>query len=111
MFRDSRLENNGDVGIFMRDSQANRFEKLSIIGSGNHGVFLSRAESELSCPNDNTFHDLVVERSLGAAFRLNNACRGNRLTGSTHFLKNRDGCISEDTAAQLEVSGEFVCEN
>jgi parallel beta-helix repeat protein len=111
--KNSHLENNGDVGIFMRDSRSNRFENLTISQSGNHGVFLSQGEPYdlTTCPNDNEFKNLTVIKAAGAGFRLNSPCINNKLTGTTEFLKNRGGCISEDVQAHLSFEGSVTCRN
>ncbi len=108
-FKNVIIEHNGDVGIFMRDSNENLFEKVSIEDSGNHGIFLSQAEDEASCANNNEFSNLTVRRSFHSGFRLNSACPGNRLTGSALFEKNREDCLSEDPSAHLDIQGSLQC--
>jgi hypothetical protein len=109
-FKDVHIENNGDVGIFMRDSSSNIFENVSILGSGSHGVFLAMADDdEATCPLSNEFQNLSVTHSRGVGFRLNNACAGNALSGTAQFLENRDGCLSVDPQSKVEVLGLLVC--
>lgn len=110
-FRDVKLEHNGDVGIFMRDSSFNLFENFQISDNGNHGVFLAQAEAQYSCANENEFSNFSILRSKGFGFRLNDACPGNRMAGTTRLEKNRDGCISEGTSTKLEIFGSALCDN
>jgi len=108
-FRDVNLDHNGDVGIFMRDSNANIFENVDIAESGNHGIFLSQADDPGSCSLGNEFQDLSVSRSRGFGFLLNDLCAGNRLTGVANFRENRDGCIGGVPGARLENEGRILC--
>jgi hypothetical protein len=110
-FNDVRMDHNGDVGIFMRDSNANIFENVSISDSGSHGVFLAQADGIATCSLGNEFKNLSVLRARGVGFRLNDSCAGNRLTGSATFLQNRDGCISSPDGAQLEISAQVLCKD
>ncbi|MEQ1879022.1 MAG: right-handed parallel beta-helix repeat-containing protein [Bdellovibrionia bacterium] len=109
-FKDVRIENNGDVGIFMRDSNMNVFENVSILNSGSHGVFLAQDFGPSTCSVGNEFENLTVVHSRGSGFRLNDACEGNHLTGLARFLQNRDGCVTEAEGARLEVKGQIQCE-
>jgi hypothetical protein len=111
LFRDVRIERNGDVGIFMRDASYNVFERLSISGSGSHGVFVAMDGDVSTCSSHNEFQDLAVTRSRGYGFRLNDRCGGNRLTGASAFRQNRDGCVSEAPEAKVEREGRVQCEN
>jgi hypothetical protein len=108
-FRQTRIEKNHDVGIFMRDSNQNLFDHVTIRESGNHGIFLAQADDVSTCANDNEFQNLWVSQSIGFGFRLNNACTGNELSGVAHFEKNRDGCTSAGTAVELNVKGQLEC--
>lgn len=108
--KDTKIEGNGDVGIFMRDSSSNLFENLILADNHNHGVFLAQTDSPANCANDNEFSNLSVLRSRGFGFRLNDACEGNRLSGIAQFLQNRDGCVSQGTSVALEVDGKINCE-
>ncbi|MBC7540366.1 MAG: right-handed parallel beta-helix repeat-containing protein [Bacteriovorax sp.] len=111
IFKNVKIESNGDVGIFMRDSSSNIFENVSIIDSGSHGVFMADADDdEATCPLSNEFQNLSVVHSRGMGFRLNNACEGNSLTGVAHFSGNRDGCVSESSIASIEVLGQILCQ-
>ncbi len=109
-FQNLKLENNNDVGIFMRDSNSNIFENVRISGSGNHGLFIAQIDDKATCPADNEFSNLTVESSRGFGFLLNNACEGNRLTGLARFSNNRDGCIKEPEGSRLIVEGQVICE-
>lgn len=109
LMSDVKIENNGDVGIFMRDSNSNIFENIKINNSGNHGIFIAKAEDDATCSMNNEFENLMVSRSRGYGFRLNDECEGNRLTGKSLFIENRDGCISEPREGQLEFEGAVQC--
>jgi hypothetical protein len=111
LFKNVQMEKNGDVGIFMRDANSNVFEKVSISDSGSHGVFLAQDYGPSTCSVGNEFENLTVVRSRGFGFRLNDRCEGNRLTGVTRFIENRDGCISEVAGAHLEVEGTIQCQD
>jgi hypothetical protein len=111
-FKNLKIENNRDVGIFMRESNENIFEKVSISKGGNHGVFIARANEhdERTCASDNVFKDLSVVNSKGLGFRLNDICRGNTLTGTSTFIGNYAGaCISKAPGAEIETQGEVIC--
>jgi parallel beta-helix repeat protein len=105
------IDHNGDVGIFMRDSNGNSFNNLTITDNGNHGIFLARVVDNDSCASGNEFLNLDVERSKGYGFRLNDYCGGIRLTGKTKFLQNRDGCMSAGSDMPIDVNGEVKCED
>lgn len=108
-FKNIRIEDNGDVGIFMRDSNMNIFEDVTILNSGSHGIFLAQADGPATCSYNNEFTNLTVNRSRGWGFRLNDACEGNRFSGTAQFFQNRDGCLSEASGARLDVQGQMVC--
>jgi len=109
--RDSHLYRNGDVGIFMRDSNDNKFENLLIEESGSHGIFLAFVEGTSTCPLNNEFLNLTVLRSKGIGFLMNNDCAGNRLVGEAQFRQNRDGCIREPRSGVLGKPTSLICEN
>lgn len=109
--RQARLERNGDVGIFMRHSSHNLFDRVVATESGSHGVFAAFVEDESTCPNHNEFRDFSAIGSAGAGFRLNNACVGNRLTGNALFSRNRGGCIAEGSPVRLGIEGALTCED
>lgn len=110
-FSNVRLEHNGDVGIFMRDSSFNLFENFVIDENGNHGIFLARGDGNPACANANEFANLAISNSRGYGFRLNDDCPGNRLSGKSVFKNNRDGCISQVTTTALGMSGSYQCDN
>lgn len=109
-FQNVRMENNRDVGIFMRDSNDNLFQDFWIVGAGNHGVFVALVEEEHTCPKNNEFRNFTIENSKRSGFRLNNACENNRLTGVSTFRHNKGGCISEGRSARLGIEGTYICE-
>ncbi|MEK6773545.1 MAG: right-handed parallel beta-helix repeat-containing protein [Bdellovibrionota bacterium] len=110
-FKNIEIKDNGDVGIFMRDSNSNIFEDVSISNSGNHGVFLATTEDQSTCTYNNEFRNLSVIRARGVGFRLNDVCEGNFLSGVASFLQNRDGCISEAVGARLGIQGQVDCKD
>lgn len=114
----SRLIDNGDVGVFARDLSGNLFQEVKIIGSGNHGVFLAKADAPNSCAENNRFHDVTITQSKGAGIRLNNGCKGNIVSGNSNLNGNNLGkwpltpnsCISEDVKGTVSTDSTFVCE-
>jgi hypothetical protein len=111
IFQDVRIDHNGDVGIFMRYSNSNIFENVRISESGNHGVFLAQDGDPLTCPVNNEFRNLEVIHSRGDGFLLNDHCEGNKITGMSKFIQNRDGCIGENLERLLEVEGQVLCQD
>jgi hypothetical protein len=109
--RNTVLEKNGDVGIFMRDSRANIFDDVIIKNNGSHGVFLAQAHDGdfKTCASDNEFKDLSVISSKGAGFQLNDPCLKNRLTGHALLQGNRNGCIGEVNKANVDIEGSLTC--
>ncbi len=111
IIRNTKIDNNGDVGIFMRYSNSNIFDNVQINHSGNHGIYLAEAEEPGTCPINNEFLNLNVLNSKGFGFYLNNNCEGNRLAGKANFIRNRDGCIYRGGKAKLKIDGQLICEN
>ena len=102
---------NKNVGIFVRESNKNLFVNLNIEDSGSHGIFLAQSEAPNSCPENNIFQNLEVDRSRGAGFRLNDVCRGNRISGPAKFNANQNGCLSLKKGANLQIDqpDQIVC--
>ncbi|HEY8272653.1 MAG TPA: right-handed parallel beta-helix repeat-containing protein [Pseudobdellovibrionaceae bacterium] len=109
IIRDSKLHDNGDVGIFARNLSGNQFKRLSIQRSGNHGVFLASAEAPNSCAHDNQFEAVLINGSKRSGFRLNNNCQGNRITGASNLCGNAEGGFSEDRQGTLLVADKVSC--
>jgi len=109
LFRDVKIENNNDVGVFMRDSNFNTFENITLSNNGSHGIFLAKADNDSTCTIDNEFQNLSVSRSRGYGFLLNDSCEGNRLLGKVEFLENRDGCLYEPIPGQVAIEGKMLC--
>lgn len=103
------LSRNGDVGIFMRGSNHNVFSQVKILDSGNHGIFLAEAGRPGTCANFNEFADLVVNRSKGFGFLLNNPCVGNRLSGVAEFSGNTLGCTRAPEGGVLGQPDTLQC--
>jgi len=109
IFRDSKLFDNGDVGIFARELRGNLFQRLSVLNSGNYGVFLSLAHGDHSCADENEFNDVTISGSKRAGFRLNSPCVGNRITGASNLCGNAEGGISEAVRGSLAVADTVLC--
>jgi hypothetical protein len=110
VFRDVQILDNRDVGIFMRASALNRFESVTVQRSGSFGIFLANSGSRPTCARDNEFHDLTVLDSRREAFRLNDSCPGNSISGTTLFKNNPGACVSERMGlSDVSVLGHFRC--
>lgn len=93
-----------DLGIFMRDSRDNVFQKLTIIRSKHDGVFM--AQSVAPTPKGwrllpgtectgNAFENLTVRDCTGKAFQVNDAsCTNNVISGAV-FMRNAGGGLSQ----------------
>lgn len=97
------LVNNASHGIFMRDSHRNLFQAIVVRNSGRPGVFIDQVDDRADTgASGNSFVGLTVEKTKGAAVRINSAnCKGNVFTG-TQFLDN-EGEISEASPDIAEV--------
>ena len=109
LLADSSLHDNHDVGIFARNLTGNRFSRLSIQRSGNHGVFLAQAEREGSCARNNIFEDVQINESKLSGFRLNNNCPGNQIIGRSDLCRNPQGGVSQEINGVLGVGPEVSC--
>ncbi len=108
--QDSELHDNHDVGIFARNLTGNRFVRVSIQRSGNHGVFMAEAEAPNSCARNNTFEDVQINDSKFAGFRLNNNCPGNKIIGASNLCGNSAGGVSEERSGVLSVAAGVSCQ-
>ena len=102
---DSRLENNGSQGVFMRDSVENQFRNLTIQNNGQQGIFIAQSDSlpDTACVK-NSFTKLTVTANKGHGLRINDAtCTGNVVSGS-RFANNSQGDISQTSDDLLAVS-------
>jgi hypothetical protein len=81
-----------DLGIFMRDSRANKFEHVSIRNNHHFGVFMAQAfepadsgphpQPDTECSN-NSFTNLVGVQNGRADFRVNDiSCTNNVIIGA-----------------------------
>lgn len=84
-----------DLGIFMRDSRHNSFERLTISKSHHHGVFMAQAaKSDTECIGNN-FDNIAVEDCGGRAFQVNDVtCTNNEISGAC-FLRNVLGGLGQ----------------
>ncbi|MBM3863862.1 MAG: right-handed parallel beta-helix repeat-containing protein [Verrucomicrobia bacterium] len=89
VIRDSTFGLNGSQGIFMRDSNENRFRNLHLRDNGEQGVFIAETREIPGTPcRDNRFERLTVMGNKTQGIRVNDAsCTGNlilhsRITGN-----------------------------
>src|SRR5271157_1513935 len=93
-----------DLGIFMRDSRNNSFQRLTISKSHHHGVFMAQATILTAkgwrlCPGTacigNNFQSLMINDCGGKAFQVNDAsCTNNAIFGAS-FLRNIQGGLGQ----------------
>jgi hypothetical protein len=109
--RDAVLSCN-DLGIFMRDSNDNTFEGLTIARSRHDGVFMAQAVCRTAkgwrlSPNTectgNSFDSLTVKDCGGRAFEVNDAtCVKNVIQGA-HFLHNVLGGLCQPVSQPVKL--------
>jgi hypothetical protein len=103
VIRDALLTNN-DLGIFMRQSRDNIFDRVTIKQSHHHGIFMAEAGVSTAggwrflpgteCTG-NTFKKLVIAHCGGSGFRINDpGCTNNILIGG-EFQDNAQGGLSQ----------------
>lgn len=109
IIRDSRLHDNGDVGIFARSLKGNFFVRLDIQRSGNHGVFLADDGRPHSCAEHNVFISVTINGSKGAGIRMNNHCLGNLVAKDSNLCGNRDGAVSEAVSGSVIMTSGVAC--
>ncbi len=110
--RDSRLHDNGDVGIFARELRGNKFVRISILRSGKHGTFFAAAnpkELYRTCARENTFEDVTISGNKWAGFHNNNGCPGNKIVGKSNLCDNEKGGVSEEMQDSLFVAESVKC--
>ncbi len=100
---DVRIENNGSTGIFARELSGNVFENIKSSGNVRHQVFLasSKPGDKSLCASDNEFKNLKLStgKSTDPAFRVNDSCPGNVISGKSQFEgPTAFACVSEETA-------------
>ncbi|HYF37460.1 MAG TPA: glycosyl hydrolase family 28-related protein [Prosthecobacter sp.] len=100
------LLRNGTHGIFMRDSNRNLMQAVYIRDSGRQGIFIDQVDKKIetgACGN--SFTGLTIERSQGAAVRINApSCKDTLFTGA-QFFDNKEG-ISEAEPGLAEARAE-----
>lgn len=91
LISNAMLVNNTSHGIFMRDSHRNLLQAIVIRNAGRPGVFIDQVDDRSdTAASGNNFVGLTVEKTKGAAVRINSRnCKGNVFTG-TQFLDNED---------------------
>lgn len=116
IFSDGQVINNGDVGIFVRDSSDLIFSNLEIAGNNADGCFLSHQTDGFGSPITGT----GVNRLFfsGCSFLDNkrngiwlasptSLSSGNAVSGSL-FSGNIDTAIKVDAGGSLEQSGNII---
>jgi hypothetical protein len=93
-----------DLGVFMRASQNNQFQNLSILNSHHYGVFMAHTETQTALGwepapktecTQNSFANLIAINCGGAAFRVNNATCKNNIIIRAAFDGNLKGGLSQ----------------
>jgi len=97
----------GDLGIFMRQSRSNVFERVTIKQSRHHGVFMAATGVETpegwrllpgtECTG-NTFRNLLITHCGGKAFLVNDACCDHNVISASQFLDNAQGGLFQVVA-------------
>lgn len=106
---DSVLDNNGSVGMFIRDSRDNIFANFQIRNSGQHGIFLAQVDTDTSKPAlGNTFYGCVIADSAGAGIRVNDASCTSNILAASQLINNAGGGISEAVVDLLIDIGNVV---
>ena len=116
IFSDGQVRNNGDVGIFVRDSSDLMFSNLEIAGNNADGCFMSHQTDGSGNPISGT----GVNRLFfsGCSFLDNNRngiwlasptslSSGNAVSGSL-FSGNTDTAIKVDVGGSLDQSGNII---
>ncbi len=93
-----------DLGVFMRQSCNNTFERLTIEKSRHHGVFMAQTAVKAPsgwrlCPGTectgNSFDKLLITGCGGKAFVVNDdSCKNNVIDGG-QFFDNAQGGLSQ----------------
>ena len=93
-----------DLGIFMRDSRDNLFQKVTVIRSKHDGVFMAQSVAptgngwqllaDTECTG-NTFEALTVRDCAGRAFQVNDATCTNNIISGAVFLRNAEGGLNQ----------------
>lgn len=101
---DTSAADNGSQGIFMRDSVGNIFERVTLTGNAQQGVFMAETRTlpGTAC-RYNRFSGLVVTGNKTQGIRINDAsCNPNTLEDS-QVQDNRLEDISLADFGQLEI--------
>ena len=104
---DGAVLTGNDLGIFMRDSHDNVFERVTIRLSQHDGVFMAQTgEATRSgwrlwpgteCTG-NKFNTLLVVECGGRAFQVNDSSCTNNIINDGQFLDNTQGGLSQPPA-------------
>lgn len=100
------IKDNGNQGIFMRDSNDNDFKKLEIVSNGQQGIFIAQAdkEAETRCTN-NVFSDITVMNNRGNGLRVNDDSCVENMVRNSLFKGNKDNVSApkEATVSLMKV--------
>jgi parallel beta-helix repeat protein len=110
---DDAILTRNNLGIFMRASRDNVFQRVQINHSRQDGVFMAQAD-ELAgaswrlipgteCTGNRFSHLLVVDCG-GVAFQVNNESCTNNFINDAQFLRNREGGLSQPQTHPVTVS-------
>lgn len=106
---ESVFTDNGKLGIFMRDSRDNLFSGLQIRRSGEHGIFIAEAEGGPgTAATGNTFSNCLIQDSVGAGIRVNDASCVDNLFSSSQLAGNAGGGVSEAVPGLVQQVGVIV---
>jgi hypothetical protein len=101
-----------DLGIFMRQSRNNKFERLTIEKSRHHGVFMAQTGVRVAsgwqpCPGTectgNSFGKILIAGCGGKAFVVNDASCTDNVIDSGQFYDNAQGGLSQAGANVVTV--------
>lgn len=104
-FRNVDMYDNKDNGIFMRESNGNKFYDITIRNNGNYGVFVTDSYVEHSCPQGNEFKNMKIHGSKRGKglFVKGKHCKGDgfkqNILSDTEFMDNEIGDLDYDPLA------------
>jgi hypothetical protein len=100
---DAIISDNAKVGVFMRFSHDNQFSNLSIMRSGEHGVFIAHVDDATTAATGNSFTGLMVGDSAEWAVFVANDTNNNTLISGAQYFGNGSGCVSFPVDEVIEV--------
>jgi Periplasmic copper-binding protein (NosD) len=99
VIQDAVLTSN-DLGIFMRQSCSNEFDRVTISNSRHHGVFMAETAVQTATGwqlspgtrcTENTFSKLTISHCAGKAFIVNDTGCSHNTIDDGQFLDNAQG--------------------